>query len=66
MNWSTFTDQRRSNGHVPCLPAGEDCQACRADRLETGRAMLQNFDDYVDYFWLVKPKAATLDNLLKD
>ncbi|KJV29562.1 glutamate synthase [Aquitalea magnusonii] len=33
---------------------------------ETGRAMLQNFDDYVDYFWLVKPKAATLDSLLKD
>ncbi len=32
----------------------------------TGRAMLENFDDYVDYFWLVKPKAATLDSLLKD
>ena len=33
---------------------------------ETGRAMLQNFDDYVDYFWLVKPKAAKLESLLKD
>ncbi|MNT05561.1 Glutamate synthase [NADPH] large chain precursor [compost metagenome] len=33
---------------------------------ETGRAMLENFDDYVDYFWLVKPKAAKLDSLLKD
>ena len=31
-----------------------------------GRAMLENFDDYVDYFWLVKPKAATLESLLKD
>jgi glutamate synthase (NADPH/NADH) large chain len=33
---------------------------------EIGRAMLQDFDDYVDYFWLVKPKAAKLDSLLKD
>ncbi len=33
---------------------------------ETGRAMLENFDDYVDYFWLVKPKAAKLESLLKD
>ncbi|MDF0605517.1 glutamate synthase large subunit [Neisseriaceae bacterium TC5R-5] len=32
----------------------------------TASAMLQNFDDYVDYFWLVKPKAAKLENLLKD
>ncbi|GGY08406.1 glutamate synthase large subunit [Paludibacterium paludis] len=31
-----------------------------------GRDMLENFDDHVDYFWLVKPKAATLDSLLKD
>ncbi len=30
------------------------------------RAMLENFDDYVDYFWLVKPKAAKLDSHLKD
>ena len=28
--------------------------------------MVSNFDDYVDYFWLVKPKAAKLDSLLKD
>ena len=28
--------------------------------------MVKNFDDYVDYFWLVKPKAAKLDSLLKD
>lgn len=33
---------------------------------ETARAMLENFDDYVDYFWLVKPKAARLESLLKD
>ncbi|RXZ44806.1 glutamate synthase large subunit [Crenobacter cavernae] len=33
---------------------------------EIGRAMLEDFDDYVDYFWLVKPKAAKLDSLLKD
>ncbi|CUA81720.1 glutamate synthase (NADPH) large subunit [Gulbenkiania indica] len=33
---------------------------------ETAQAMLQNFEDYVDYFWLVKPKAARLDSLLKD
>ncbi|TDR76710.1 glutamate synthase large subunit [Paludibacterium purpuratum] len=33
---------------------------------ELGRKMLQDFDDYVDDFWLVKPKAAKLDSLLKD
>jgi glutamate synthase (NADPH/NADH) large chain len=33
---------------------------------EVGRIMLQNFDDYINYFWLVKPKAAQLDSLLKD
>jgi glutamate synthase (NADPH/NADH) large chain len=33
---------------------------------EVGRSMLQNFDDYINYFWLVKPKAAQLDSLLKD
>jgi glutamate synthase (NADPH/NADH) large chain len=33
---------------------------------DIGRDMLENFDDYVDYFWLVKPKAAKLDSLLKD
>ncbi|MBV8649644.1 MAG: glutamate synthase large subunit, partial [Paludibacterium sp.] len=33
---------------------------------ELGRDMLQDFDDYVDDFWLVKPKAARLDSLLKD
>ena len=33
---------------------------------EIGRNMLQNFDDYVNYFWLVKPKAVKLDCLLKD
>jgi glutamate synthase (NADPH/NADH) large chain len=33
---------------------------------EIGKAMLQDFEDYVDYFWLVKPKAAKLDDLLKD
>lgn len=33
---------------------------------DVARDMLQNFDDYVDYFWVVKPKAATLDSLLKD
>ncbi|MBI3146687.1 MAG: glutamate synthase large subunit [Pseudogulbenkiania sp.] len=33
---------------------------------DIGRNMLENFDDYVDYFWLVKPKAAKLDSLLKD
>jgi glutamate synthase (NADPH/NADH) large chain len=29
-------------------------------------AMLADFDDYVDHFWLVKPKATTLESLLKD
>ncbi len=33
---------------------------------QAGRDMLENFDDHVDYFWLVKPKAAKLDSLLKD
>jgi len=33
---------------------------------EIGSRMLENFDDYVNYFWLVKPKAARLDSLLKD
>ena len=33
---------------------------------EVAGNMLQNFDDYVDYFWLVKPKAARLESLLKD
>ncbi|WP_148716988.1 glutamate synthase large subunit [Chitinolyticbacter meiyuanensis] len=28
--------------------------------------LLANFDEAVDYFWLVKPKAAKLDDLLKD
>ncbi|MFC4161005.1 glutamate synthase large subunit [Chitinimonas lacunae] len=31
-----------------------------------GAQILEDFDDYVDYFWLVKPKAARLDSLLKD
>jgi len=31
-----------------------------------GQQILEDFDDYVDYFWLVKPKAAKLDSLLKD
>jgi glutamate synthase (NADPH/NADH) large chain len=31
-----------------------------------GAQILEDFDDYVDYFWLVKPKAAMLDSLLKD
>jgi glutamate synthase (NADPH/NADH) large chain len=31
-----------------------------------GTQILEDFDDYVDYFWLVKPKAAMLDSLLKD
>jgi glutamate synthase (NADPH/NADH) large chain len=30
------------------------------------RWMLENFDDVVARFWLVKPKAVTLDSLLKD
>ena len=30
------------------------------------RWMLENFADVVDRFWLVKPKALTLDSLLKD
>jgi glutamate synthase (NADPH/NADH) large chain len=38
--------------------------------LHTGSArarwMLENFDDAVNRFWLVKPKALTLDSLLKD
>ncbi len=38
--------------------------------LHTGSArarwMLENFDDVVNRFWLVKPKALTLDSLLKD
>ena len=33
---------------------------------EIGGRMLQDFDDYVNDFWLVKPKAAKLDSLLKD
>jgi len=28
--------------------------------------MLENFADVVNRFWLVKPKALTLDSLLKD
>lgn len=31
-----------------------------------GRFMLDNFEDVIGKFWLVKPKAATLDNLLED
>ncbi|MCP5208746.1 MAG: glutamate synthase large subunit [Hahellaceae bacterium] len=31
---------------------------------EWGRQMLDNFDDYVGRFWLVKPKAASIKNLL--
>ena len=38
--------------------------------LYTGSArakwMLENFNDVVNRFWLVKPKAMTLDSLLKD
>ena len=30
-----------------------------------GRQLLEDFDMAADYFWLVKPKAATLDSLLK-
>lgn len=30
-----------------------------------GQYLLANFDDYVGKFWLVKPKAASLDGLLK-
>ena len=30
------------------------------------RWMLENFNDVVNWFWLVKPKALTLDSLLKD
>ena len=26
--------------------------------------MVSNFDDYVDYFWLVKPKAASIESLV--
>ncbi len=29
-----------------------------------GRNILENFEDYAGLFWLVKPKAASLDNLL--
>ncbi|MBV1775062.1 glutamate synthase large subunit [Burkholderiaceae bacterium DAT-1] len=31
-----------------------------------GAQILEDFEDYVDYFWLVKPKAAKLEELLKD
>jgi glutamate synthase (NADPH/NADH) large chain len=31
---------------------------------EWGSYLLENFEDYVGKFWLVKPKAANLDNLL--
>jgi len=31
-----------------------------------GQFMLNNFEDVIGKFWLVKPKAATLDNLLED
>lgn len=31
-----------------------------------GREILEDFDVYVNQFWLVKPKAAKLDSLLKD
>ncbi|QZA81056.1 glutamate synthase large subunit [Deefgea piscis] len=31
-----------------------------------GAELLANFDEAVDYFWLVKPKVAKLDALLKD
>jgi glutamate synthase (NADPH/NADH) large chain len=33
---------------------------------ERARWMLENFNDVVNRFWLVKPKALTLDSLLKD
>ncbi len=33
---------------------------------ERGRYLLDNFDDVLHRFWLVKPKALTLDSLLKD
>lgn len=32
---------------------------------EIGRELLEDFDMAADYFWLVKPKVATLDSLLK-
>jgi glutamate synthase (NADPH/NADH) large chain len=31
---------------------------------EWGAYLLENFEDYVGKFWLVKPKAADLDRLL--
>jgi glutamate synthase (NADPH/NADH) large chain len=31
---------------------------------EWGNQILDNFDDYVGRFWLVKPKAASIKNLL--
>ncbi|MGD8175936.1 glutamate synthase large subunit [Marinimicrobium sp. ARAG 43.8] len=33
---------------------------------EWGQHLLDNFDDYVGKFWLVKPKAASLSSLLND
>ncbi len=33
---------------------------------EWGQNLLDNFDDYVGKFWLVKPKAASLNGLLND
>lgn len=31
-----------------------------------GQQILDDFDDYINYFWLVKPKATTIESLLKD
>ncbi|WP_137937143.1 glutamate synthase large subunit [Chitinivorax sp. B] len=33
---------------------------------ERGQWLLEHFDEQIPYFWLVKPKAAKLDSLLKD
>lgn len=37
---------------------------CRETNSAWGAELLENFDDYVGKFWLVKPKAASFDGLL--
>ena len=36
-----------------------------ATRSSWGRQVLDNFDDFVRWFWLVKPKAASIEGLLE-
>ena len=54
----------RVHGALPQSPA-QQYQGVREETgSEWGAQLLENFEDYVGKFWLVKPKAADLDRLL--